>query len=155
MLIATSGARPDTVGHAADAPIALVDTSVAIALCVEDHQGHVGTRRALRGRQLGLAGQAWFETFSVLTRLPPGQRQSPAGAARLLSHNFPHSRFLTAEHAAGLAADLAQLSIGGGVVYDALVAMTAVAHGMVLVSRDARAKRTYEAMGASVELLAD
>ena len=133
----------------------LVDTSVAIALCVADHEAHAATVRALRGRELGLAGHAWFESFSVLTRLPPGQRQSPSSAARLLGHNFPHSRFLDAASAVGLADRLRQMSITGGSVYDALVAMAALTHDLVLVSRDARAKRTYEAIGAAVDLLTD
>lgn len=42
--------------------IVLLDTSAAIALVVEDHEGHAATLAAVRGRELGLAGHAWFET---------------------------------------------------------------------------------------------
>jgi hypothetical protein len=59
--------------------VALLDTSAAIALMVEDHDAHIATLDAVRGRRLGLAGHAWFETYSVLTRLPAGLRRSPAG----------------------------------------------------------------------------
>ena len=50
----------------------LLDTSAAVALVVEDHEAHAATLEAVRGRSLGLAGHAWFETYSVLTRLPDG-----------------------------------------------------------------------------------
>ena len=43
----------------------LVDTSVAVPLTVADHDHHESTFTALRGRALGLAGHAAFETFSV------------------------------------------------------------------------------------------
>ena len=49
----------------------LVDTSVAVAVVVEDHEHHGATLQAIGNRSLGLAGHAAFETFSVLTRLPP------------------------------------------------------------------------------------
>lgn len=55
----------------------VVDTSVAVAIVVEDHEHHAATMRAINGRRLGLAGHAAFETFSVLTRLPPPLRRSP------------------------------------------------------------------------------
>ena len=74
--------------------ILLLDTSAAIALVVEDHEAHVATLDAVRGRRLGLAGHAWFETYSVLTRLPGGLRRSPTDVVALLSHDFPASAFL-------------------------------------------------------------
>jgi predicted nucleic acid-binding protein len=49
----TSGSRPDL----------LVDTSVAVALSVADHEHHESTSRAIGGRALGLAGHAALETF--------------------------------------------------------------------------------------------
>ncbi|MFN0155587.1 MAG: PIN domain-containing protein, partial [Gaiella sp.] len=58
--------------------VVLVDTSVAIALVTSDHQQHKVVFDALGGRRLGLSGHAAFETFSVLTRLPPPARRSPA-----------------------------------------------------------------------------
>ena len=77
--------------------ILLLDTSAAIALVVEDHEAHAVTLAAVRGRRLGLAGHAWFETYSVLTRLPGGLRRSPADVAALLAHNFPATVFLADE----------------------------------------------------------
>lgn len=43
----------------------LVDTSVAVALMVSDHEHHDETFDTIGCRRLGLAGHAAFETFSV------------------------------------------------------------------------------------------
>jgi predicted nucleic acid-binding protein len=136
------------------APTVLLDTSAAIALIVEDHESHRAALRAVRGRRLGLAGHAWFETYSVLTRLPAGIRRSPADAVRLLAHNFPASVFLGEAEAAALGPRLARLEISGGPVYDALVGAAAQQHGRPLLSGDARARPIYEALGVAVEPLA-
>src|SRR5215211_182937 len=89
--------------------IVLLDTSTAIALIVEDHEAHAVTREAVDGRELGLSGHAWFETYSVLTRLPAALRRSPADVIRLLAHNFPASAYLGETESAELGADLARL----------------------------------------------
>lgn len=131
----------------------LVDTSVAVALSVTGHDHHEETIQALAGRRLGLSGHAAFETFSVLTRLPPPARRTPPSVARLLAVNFPHSRFLGAEATAQLLARLPAAGIAGGAVYDALVGATAVEHGLGLATRDRRAVETYRALEVHVELL--
>lgn len=131
----------------------LLDTSAAIALLVQDHDHHESTFAAVAGRQLGLAGHAAFETFSVLTRLPSSSRLVPQAVQRLLTANFPHSRFLSAERTASLLANLADYGIAGGGVYDALVGATALEQGLTLVSRDRRASDTYRALGVTVEML--
>ena len=131
----------------------LVDTSVAIALLVQDHDHHESTFAAVAGRQLGLAGHAAFETFSVLTRLPSPARLVPQAAQRLLAANFPHSRFLGVERTASLLADLSDYGIAGGAVYDALVGAAALEHGRTLVSRDRRAVDSYRKLGVTVEML--
>ena len=130
-----------------------MDASAAVAFLVADHDSHEETFEALAERALGLAGHAAFETFSVLTRLPPPARLSPAAAHRLLATNFPHSRFLSAEHAAALLAELPRYGIAGGSVYDALVGSTALRHGLTLVSRDRRALNTYRELGVTVEII--
>jgi predicted nucleic acid-binding protein len=133
--------------------VALLDTSTAVALIVEDHEAHVATLAAVQGRRLGLAGHAWFETYSVLTRLPAGLRRSPADALRLLAHNFPASGFLGETPAADLGGELARLGISGGAVYDALVGAAARHHRLPLVSTDTRARPVYEALGVEIELV--
>jgi predicted nucleic acid-binding protein len=130
--------------------VLLLDTSSAIALVVEDHEAHAATLDGLRGRRLGLAGHAWFETYSVLTRLPGGLRRSPADVARLLARDFPASVFLAEEASVGLGAELARLGITGGAVYDALVGAAARQHHLPLVSGDARARAVYDALGVHV-----
>lgn len=131
----------------------LLDTSAAIAFLVEDHADHEATFVALADRQLGLAGHAAFETFSVLTRLPPPARLVPAAAHRLLVSNFPHTRFLGPDRSGALLAELADRRVSGGSVYDALVGAAAREHGLTLVSRDRRASETYRALGVVVEML--
>lgn len=134
-------------------PDLLVDTSVAIALVVADHAHHDGTFAALRRRRMGLCGHAAFETFSVLTRLPSPARRTPAAVARMLGENFPHSRFLAADTAAGLLAQFAAQEIAGGSVYDALIGAAAVEHGLPLATRDRRALDAYRALDVQIELL--
>jgi predicted nucleic acid-binding protein len=135
-------------------PDLLVDTSVAVALAVADHRHHAETSAALGKRRLGLCGHAAFETFSVLTRLPPPARRTPAAVARLLQASFPHTRFLGAEPAGSLLRRLPSLGIAGGAVYDALVGATASEHSLTLATRDVRALDTYRALDVDVELLA-
>jgi predicted nucleic acid-binding protein len=136
-------------------PQILIDTSVAVALVVADHEHHLATIGAIGDRRLGLAGHAAFETFSVLTRLPPPARRPPDVVARLLADNFPQNRFLSPDRAAVLIEVLGKAGIAGGSVYDALVAATAIEHGLKLATRDLRALVTYRALGVDVEMLAD
>ena len=136
-----------------DRPELLIDTSVAVALAAAGHEYHRSTKAAVSGRSCGLSGHAAFETFSVLTRLPPPNRRTPHAVARLLAHNFPGSRFLSAQGAERLHARLASLGIAGGAVYDALVAAAAAEHGITLATRDRRAAETYRALDIDFELI--
>jgi predicted nucleic acid-binding protein len=136
-----------------DAEVVLLDTSTAVALVVEDHEAHGAALEAVRGRRLGLAGHAWFETYSVLTRLPAGLRRSPADVSRLMAHNFPASGFLGEMESVDLGRELAGLGISGGAVYDALVGAAARQHRRTLLSGDARARLIYEALGVEIEVI--
>lgn len=133
--------------------VALVDTSVAVALVVADHEAHAQTASALSGTELGLAGHAFFETYSVLTRLPQPLRRGPGEVLEILSRGFPHTRFLDAERTIDLTVRLAELGLAGGSVYDALVGAVSVEHGLPLVSRDARAANVYRALGVEFDLI--
>jgi predicted nucleic acid-binding protein len=139
---------------AARKPDALVDTSAAVALLVSDHDGHAATWSALEHRELGLAGHAWFETYSVLTRLPGDARRPGDVVIDLLTTNFPHSRFLDEATTRTLSTSLATRGLSGGSVYDALVAATCAQHGIPLATRDRRALDTYRAFDIDVELIA-
>lgn len=134
-------------------PDLLVDTSVAVALVVADHEHHLETVKAIGHRQLGLAGHAAFETFSVLTRLPSPLRRPPRVVARLLTENFPENRYLSPARAAQLIETLGKAGIAGGSVYDALVGVTAIEHHLKLATRDQRALVTYRALQVDVEVL--
>ena len=131
----------------------LVDTSVAIAFVVEDHEAHDDVFQVLARYRLGLAGHAAFETYSVLTRLPAPARRSPAVVLEVLESNFPATRHLTGTDASATLRSLPELGIAGGSVYDALVAATARSHGLPLATRDRRAASTYAILGVEVELL--
>jgi hypothetical protein len=131
----------------------LLDTSAALALIQQDHRFHDQIFVAVVSRRRGLAGHAWFETYSVLTRLPPPHRLSAADAAHILNGNFPATHFLSAELAAGLTATFPTAGVTGGSVYDGLVAAAALDAGLTLVSCDGRAAGTYAALGARVELV--
>lgn len=131
-------------------PEFLVDTSVAVALCVADHEGRAACRAVVDGHRIGLAGHAAWETFSVLTRLPPPARRNPETIGRILAANFPATRFLGQKATVSLYERLASLGISGGSVYDALVGATAVANGVPLVTSDRRALRTYSALDVDV-----
>ena len=127
-----------------------LDTSVAIALLVRTHDAHAGVVAWWDGREVALCGHALAETYSVLTRLPGGLRLAPAEAARLLDERFKSPLLMSASSARRLHRSWGGLGIAGGAVYDALVALAAVEHGAVLATRDARARATYEAVGATV-----
>lgn len=131
----------------------LVDTSVAVPLVVEDHQFHDEVFAAIADFTLGLSGHAAFETYSVLTRLPPPSRLAPQTATQVLEANFPASAFLDAAAARELLASLASLDIAGGSVYDALVATAAKQHNARLATRDRRAIPIYRAIEVDLEII--
>jgi predicted nucleic acid-binding protein len=134
--------------------VVLLDTSAAVALVISGHEGHRRTLDHLAGHSLGMAGHAWFETFSVLTRLPPPARRRPEDVTRILQHNFPHSRFLTPQDTGDLIDALPGLEVAGGAIYDALVGYAAAMAGHTLVSRDRRALPVYRRLNVDVELIA-
>ncbi len=136
-------------------PDLLVDTSAAVALLLADHPAHGITHDQIGQLSLGLCGHAAFETFSVLTRLPAPMRQPSATVVDLLAANFPLSLHLPADESALLVAQLADLGVTGGAVYDALVAATARHHDVALATLDQRALPTYRALGVTVVTIAE
>lgn len=129
-----------------------LDTSVAIPLLVRTHRAHAAVVAWWAGRELALTGHALAETYSVLTRLPGDLRVAPTDAAHLLAQRFAPPLLLGPDLAAGLPTALSRLGIAGGAVYDALVALAAVEHDVTLATRDARARPTYERVGARTSL---
>jgi len=135
-------------------PDVLVDTSVAVPLLVADHDQHALVRTRLGTSTLGLAGHAMYETYSVLTRLPPPARRAPDECWRLVAANFSGSRFLDAGENEVVLERIAALGLAGGQVYDAMIGAVAASEALVLATRDRRALDTYRAMGAAVQFVA-
>lgn len=130
-----------------------LDTSVVVAALVGWHEAHVVARRAASGN--AVPAHVLIETYSVLTRLPAPHRFSTAVAGSLLQGWFPPRRVLVPPD--DLSRSIIERSvaagIGGGASYDALIGLTAMSHGLELVTRDARAARSYDALGVAHQLL--
>lgn len=132
-----------------------VDTSVAVPLLVASHERHRAVAKWARGKSLTLSGQALAETYSVLTRLPGPARVAPADAVVLIDDNFGEALVLSAAVAQDAHRELAARGVAGGATYDGLVALAALEHGATLVTRDSRARATYEGLGIATEVLVD
>jgi predicted nucleic acid-binding protein len=129
------------------------DSSVVIAAFASWSEHHDAAVQAL-GDVRDLIGHVELETYSVLTRLPEPMRAEPDLVARYLREDFSGRRLVLDEREQGaLVAGLAERSISGGAVYDALVGTTASSHGRTLISCDRRAAATYEKLGIEVEYL--
>lgn len=133
----------------------LLDTSAALALVQPQNPFHTAARRRLLSCRRGLAGHAAVEFLSVLTRLPPPQRLLPATALRLEVTNFPESRYLSTTDTADLLQEFTDAGLGGGALYDGLVAAAAREHRLMLITCDRRAEPTYRKLGITYELLQD
>lgn len=130
-----------------------LDTSVVVAALTSWHEAHQRSRRAAGGGSI--PAHAVIESYAVLTRLPPPHRLAAPTASELLASWFPSERVLHLDRreARALLGRFAAAGVDGGAAYDGLVAMTAAAHDRVLLTRDARAVRTYERLGVAYQLL--
>jgi predicted nucleic acid-binding protein len=101
-----------------------------------------------------LVAHVELEVYSVLTRLPEPFRAEPTLVSEYLREDFSGQRMVLPEgERRSLVEGLAGLSISGGAVYDASVAVTADHHGRTLLSCDQRAARTYQKLGIDVTYL--
>lgn len=132
-----------------------VDTSVAIAALDGAHTAHEPCLDAVRRLRPALAGQAEFETYSVLTRMPGSLAVDSATASRLIKRVFPTTLWLSPEHASALLARLGVVGIRGGSTYDALVGEAALRYRHTLLTRDRRALRTYDLLGVTYHVVGD
>lgn len=133
----------------------IADTSALIAAFAPWHEHHRAAREALHGID-DLVAHTELEAYSVLTRLPAPFRAPAAVVAEHLARRYTGARLvLPAPARRQLVGRLAELSIAGGNVYDALVAATARQAGRPLVSADHRAAPTYRAIGVDVRSLGD
>lgn len=134
-------------------PRRAIDTSVAVPLLVEAIESHRSLRAWSLDFRLSLSAHALVETYSVLTRLPGDTRVDPADAVLLIDDLFDSPHSLASNAAETIHRTLAQARVAGGAAYDALVGLAAREAGLVLATRDARARPTYEAMGVTIEVL--
>lgn len=144
-----------------DAPIRfLPDTSVLVAACQGQHPRHGSAWTELEtrledGERMLLATHALVETYSVLTRLPPPLRLSPAMAEGIVRRGFIVNGevvTLTADEYLGLLDTLAASGVAGGRTYDALIAATAKAAGAnVILTFNVRA---FAGLGNGIEVRA-
>jgi predicted nucleic acid-binding protein len=138
-----------TAGASAVTP----DSSVVIAAFSAWNEHHEAAIEAL-GDARDLVAHAELESYSVLTRLPEPLRAEPELVAEYLLEDFSGKRMVLGEaERRALIGRLALLSIAGGAVYDALVAVTAAHHGYRLLSCDRRAASTYDRLGVDVTYL--
>jgi len=127
------------------------DTSVLVPALASWHPQHEEARAVVKGRVDVLVGHALLEAYSVLTRLPPPHRFTPLLAGALVEGLGRRVIQLT-DHPS-LIARMAGGGLGGGSVYDALISATAAEHECLLLTRDHRARTTYDVIGARYEVL--
>jgi predicted nucleic acid-binding protein len=129
------------------------DSSVVIAAFASWNEKHEAAIEAL-GDVRDLVAHVELEAYSVLTRLPEPLRAEPGLVSEYLCEDFSGQRLVLPEpERRMLVKRLAGLSISGGAVYDASVAVTADHHGRALLSCDRRAARTYDKLGIDVTYL--
>ncbi len=129
------------------------DTSVVVPALADWHEHHAIARKAVRAVRR-LPAHVVLESFSVLTRLPHGLALSTMTAAQLLSSGFPGSPLtLDAAGYARLPGLIAKAGLRGAQVYDALIAVTSAVSDFRLLTLDARAWPTYQAVGVQFHML--
>ena len=110
----------------------LLDTNCLVAVVCSWHGHHEATRQEIErryaaGERLALSAHSLAEAFSVLTRLPEPHRLSPDDALAAIEANWGETRLVTltdSDYRSTLRR-CRDLSIGGGAVYDALIAACA------------------------------
>ena len=129
------------------------DSSVVIAAFASWNEHHEAALQAL-GDVRDLVAHVELETYSSLTRMPEPFRAEPSLVAQYLREDFPGRRMMLpeSEHRT-LIERLADLSISGGAVYDAIIGTTAAHHGLALLSCDRRAAKTYDRLSVDVRYL--
>lgn len=89
----------------------------------------------------------------MVTLLPGDARFAPEDSAQLTESRLSAPLHLSARQSQGLPRTLATLGIGGGAVYDALVALTAFENSIPPATRDQRAKSPYDLIGVTPEIV--
>ena len=109
-----------------------LDASCVVAAVCEWHRHHEVTRKEIERRKAAgetavLAAHGLAEAYSVLTRLPEPHRLRPEDALAVLEANWGQTRLVAlvpSEYRSTLGR-CRDAGIGGGAVYDALIASCA------------------------------
>lgn len=130
------------------------DTSVVVAVLSGWHEHHAQAVAAAE-EVSQIPAQVLLESASVLTRLPGGLARPLSEVIHALQMSFSGSLLTlpAIEHWKFLER-MAQAGLGGGALYDAVIAATANDNGMRLLTLDRRAITTYRALGAEVVVVA-
>jgi predicted nucleic acid-binding protein len=129
------------------------DTNTVVAALASHHDAHERAVDAL-GDAPRLIVHVAFETSSVLSRMPHGQRMEATIVLDALERKFPEPWLsLDRDGQRSCLRRAVDAGLYGGALYDALIAATAAEHGATLLSADHRAGATYEAMGVDVAFL--
>lgn len=131
------------------------DTSVMFAALAPWSSAHAVAHELVSSTTNGrLIAHVAFETTSVLSRMPEGERIAAPVVHDALDLLFPDEWLqLDAAGARWALSTAVGAGVRGGALYDALISATAAAHGARLVTFDRRGQATYEAMGVEVEVL--
>jgi predicted nucleic acid-binding protein len=129
------------------------DSSVLIAALASYHAAHERAIDAI-GDAPGLIVHVAFETSSVLSRMPDGQRIEAAFVLDALEREFPGPWLaLDPDAQRSCLRGAVDAGLRGGALYDALIAATAREHGATLLSADRRAWEAYAAIGVDVAFI--
>lgn len=129
------------------------DTSVLVPALLPWHPHHEPARRAVLDSVSVIPAHVVLELYSVLTRLPSPHRLAAEAAAATVEALGRDVCTLPAEHHASLIAGVAAAGVRGGAVYDALIGATAAHHQLLLLTRDRRARPTYDVVGTRYSLV--
>ncbi|MBA2347655.1 MAG: PIN domain-containing protein [Solirubrobacterales bacterium] len=131
--------------------MSVCDTSIIVPALTAWHEAHEACWKALQEPNVRPAAHAVLEAFSVLTRLPEPQRVSPVVAEALLGSLA--APVPAPSDSREVVTTLARAGVAGGAAYDGLIALTSLAAGLPLLTRDARALPTYRRLGAAITLV--
>ncbi|MPV38683.1 PIN domain-containing protein [Georgenia subflava] len=129
------------------------DTSVLVPALISWHREHEAARHAIAGGVDVVPAHVVIESYSVLTRLPAPHRISPEDAANVLSRLAVRAVGVPDSTYRALVTELGRSRLTGGAAYDALVAVTARHHRLRLLTRDRRARGTYDSVGVEYTML--
>lgn len=128
------------------------DSTVVVAALSDWHPLQATCRRRLAEVDW-LPAHAITETVAVLTRLPKGLAVPVEAAVESIRGVCPKARHLDADQYLPILASVGRAGLSGGAIHDAVIGATAREHRVTLLTLDRRAQRTYQAVGASFEVL--